>query len=204
MTQTPLRLRWLPGSYAVCRFDPGKPLPGWVGEELGGTRSRGELHSKPGSNPGSKPESNPGSKPGPTLGQSRDPVLGPGPPSTLLCVTRTARELCCVCEESLALSAFDGAFGGASDGAADGASTGGETGERPSRIESGFAAITVVGPLDFSLVGILATLTTALAEARVPVFVLSTFDTDILLVRAVQAGVAYDALRRVAELDPPP
>lgn len=49
--------------------------------------------------------------------------------------------------------------------------------------ERGWRAMVVRGPLDFSLVGILARLTAPLARAGVPVFALSTHDTDWLLVR---------------------
>lgn len=45
------------------------------------------------------------------------------------------------------------------------------------------AALEVAGPLDFSLVGIIASLTAPLAQAGLTVFVLSTYDTDYLLVR---------------------
>jgi len=48
--------------------------------------------------------------------------------------------------------------------------------------ERGRRALRVVGPLDFSLVGILAGLSGALAQAEIPIFALSTFDTDYLLV----------------------
>ncbi|KAJ3211843.1 hypothetical protein HDU67_004224 [Dinochytrium kinnereticum] len=49
--------------------------------------------------------------------------------------------------------------------------------------ESGYAAFVIKGQLDFSLVGILATLTSALAREGVSVFAVSTFDTDYLLVK---------------------
>lgn len=42
----------------------------------------------------------------------------------------------------------------------------------------------VHGPLDFSLTGVMAALVTPLAEAGISVFVLSTFDTDYLMVKA--------------------
>jgi hypothetical protein len=42
----------------------------------------------------------------------------------------------------------------------------------------------VGGPLDFSLTGILASLTTSLAEVGISIFAISTFDTDYLLVKA--------------------
>ena len=50
-----------------------------------------------------------------------------------------------------------------------------------------------MGPLDFALTGILARLTAPLAAAGVPVFALSTFDTDYLLVREADAGRAVTA-----------
>ena len=44
-------------------------------------------------------------------------------------------------------------------------------------------AIKVQGPLDFSLTGILVALAAPLAEANIPIFALSTFDTDYLLLQ---------------------
>ena len=49
--------------------------------------------------------------------------------------------------------------------------------------EDGWRAFKVEGPLDFSLVGILAKLASALAAAKVPLFAISTFDTDYILVK---------------------
>jgi uncharacterized protein len=48
--------------------------------------------------------------------------------------------------------------------------------------ERGWRVLRVAGPLDFSLVGILASLSATLAQAKIPIFALSTFDTDYLLV----------------------
>lgn len=70
------------------------------------------------------------------------------------------------------------------------------------RAQRGFRALWVEGPLDFSSVGILARLTAALARNGVPVFVISTFDTDLLLVREAEADRAAAALREVAEIGP--
>ncbi|WP_052889232.1 ACT domain-containing protein [Thermogemmatispora carboxidivorans] len=58
----------------------------------------------------------------------------------------------------------------------------------------GWAALKVVGPLDFALTGILATLLRPLAEAGIPVFALSTYDTDYLLVREPQLEAARAVL----------
>ena len=46
------------------------------------------------------------------------------------------------------------------------------------RSNTGWACFKVEGPLEFSLVGILAGIAGALAEAGLPIFALSTFDTD--------------------------
>ena len=63
------------------------------------------------------------------------------------------------------------------------------------RAERGFHGLAVVGPLDFAATGILASLTVPLAEAGVSVFVVSTFDTDLLLVRQKLLPQAATALR---------
>ncbi len=49
--------------------------------------------------------------------------------------------------------------------------------------ETDWRALKIVGPLDFSLVGILAPIATLLAQQAIPIFVLSTFDTDYILVK---------------------
>jgi len=64
------------------------------------------------------------------------------------------------------------------------------------KAERGWRGLKVHGPLDFSLVGILASLTSALAEASVSVFALSTFDTDYVLVKESQLVRAVRALRQ--------
>ena len=58
----------------------------------------------------------------------------------------------------------------------------------------------VEGPLDFALVGILAELSGALAEAGVSLFAISTYDTDYLLVRDDKLAEAKDGLSRVCQL----
>lgn len=61
--------------------------------------------------------------------------------------------------------------------------------------QRGWRAIGVEGTLDFALTGILVALLTPLTEAGVPVFALSTYDTDYLLVRANTLEAALAALR---------
>jgi hypothetical protein len=50
--------------------------------------------------------------------------------------------------------------------------------------EKGWRVFQVAGPLDFGLVGILASIAGPLADADVSVFVLSTYDTDYVMVKA--------------------
>ena len=56
-------------------------------------------------------------------------------------------------------------------------------------------ALKVEGPLDFSLVGVLASLSAPLAEKGVGVLAIATYDTDYLLVKEEDLGLAADALR---------
>lgn len=53
----------------------------------------------------------------------------------------------------------------------------------------------VEGPLDFSLVGILASLAEPLAKAGISIFAISTFNTDHILVNAANLDRAVEALR---------
>ena len=62
------------------------------------------------------------------------------------------------------------------------------------RCERGWRALAVEGPLDFELIGILASLARPLADAGVPIFSVSTFDTDYLLVREPDLRRAGEAL----------
>ncbi len=83
-------------------------------------------------------------------------------------VTRTDDELSIVCEESLA----------------------------PEEVlcVRGYSAIKVLGPLDFSLKGILSSISAVLAEAGVSIFALSTYDTDYILMRESDKECAAQAL----------
>jgi hypothetical protein len=84
-------------------------------------------------------------------------------------ICRTGEELSIVCGEDVAL--------------------------KSPRSEVGWSCIKVIGPLDFSLTGILAHLAGLLAEAGISLFAFSTFDTDYLLVKTPQTRSAVDALK---------
>jgi uncharacterized protein len=60
--------------------------------------------------------------------------------------------------------------------------------------EPGWRALSVRGPLPFHLTGILASLAAPLADAGVPIFAVSTHDTDWLLVGHDRVGDARTAL----------
>jgi hypothetical protein len=60
--------------------------------------------------------------------------------------------------------------------------------------ERGWRCLKVLGPLDFSLTGILASLAASLAEAGVPIFAISTYDTDYILVKEENLERAKQAL----------
>lgn len=62
------------------------------------------------------------------------------------------------------------------------------------RAETGWRALRVKGPLDFSLTGILADLSGVLARAGVSIFALSTYDTDYIFVKQVRLEDAQNAL----------
>jgi hypothetical protein len=64
------------------------------------------------------------------------------------------------------------------------------------RAERGWRAFKVQGPLDFSLFGILARIAVPLAQARVSIFAISTYDTDYVLVRADDLDRAAEVLSR--------
>jgi len=50
-------------------------------------------------------------------------------------------------------------------------------------MECGWRALRIKGPLDFSLVGILANVSGVLAQAEVSIFAVSTYETDYVLVK---------------------
>ena len=95
-------------------------------------------------------------------------VPWPDPGTALYSVTVTADELSVVCAE----------------------------GHEPTgaTVERGWRVLRIEGPLAFELVGVLASITVPLAGADIGVFVLSTFDTDLVLVKDVDLDAAIDVL----------
>lgn len=67
-------------------------------------------------------------------------------------------------------------------------------------VERGWALFALEGPVPFGETGVLAALTAPLAAEGIPVFALSTYDTDLLLVRADDAARAGAALAAAFEI----
>lgn len=57
-------------------------------------------------------------------------------------------------------------------------------------------ALELLGPLHLSMVGIMAQIGAVLADAKVAIFVVSTFETDFFLVKEKKLKAATDALRK--------
>ena len=62
--------------------------------------------------------------------------------------------------------------------------------------ESDWQALEVVGPLGFSLTGIMANISGVLARAKISIFSISTYDTDYILVKKQTASLALNALKK--------
>ncbi|WP_029185934.1 ACT domain-containing protein [Streptococcus suis] len=71
--------------------------------------------------------------------------------------------------------------------------------EVPSNVieeDKGWLAFRVEGVLDFSLVGILSQISQLLAEAKISIFAVSTFNTDYILTKAKDFPAAIEVLQK--------
>ncbi len=103
--------------------------------------------------------------------------LKPGAPlptavlqSAVYSITKTEDELSVLCEQSLV--------------------------PQDTPCESDWKAFRVVGTLDFSLTGILAAIATPLAQNKISIFAISTFDTDYVLVKSHTWEQTVQTLRK--------
>ena len=62
------------------------------------------------------------------------------------------------------------------------------------KVERGWRCFKVEGPLDFGLTGILSSLAQPLAEAKISIFAISTFDTDYILIKKENLQKAIEVL----------
>ena len=88
--------------------------------------------------------------------------------SSFYSITKTADELSLVCEQYLVPSEF--------------------------KAEKDWRILKVDGVLDFGLTGILSSILNPLAEAKISIFALSTFDTDYILLKSEILTQALDVL----------
>ena len=73
------------------------------------------------------------------------------------------------------------------------------TGDVPANVirrDDGWKAFRIQGVLDFSLVGILSKIAALLAENGIPIFAISTYNTDYVLMKAEHYEKALDALKQ--------
>jgi hypothetical protein len=85
----------------------------------------------------------------------------PVPRGTFTSLTRTENETSLVCEEQAA--------------------------PQPSptcQVEKGWVIFRLEGPLDFALIGILSRIASVLADKKISIFAISTYDTDYVLVKS--------------------
>ena len=61
--------------------------------------------------------------------------------------------------------------------------------------KDGWKAFRIEGVLDFSLIGILSKISAILADHKIGIFVVSTFNTDYILTKAVDYQKALDLLQ---------
>lgn len=107
---------------------------------------------------------------------ARFPADGPVPvdmfatqaPDAFVSVTRTPQEVSLVCPVELAPAGAD--------------------------IDGPWTALYAGGPIPFGLTGVVSSLVAPLASAGCPVFVVSTFDGDILMVPSSEDGRAHEIL----------
>jgi len=92
-------------------------------------------------------------------------AAGPG----LLSITRRAEELSIVCEATRVPPGL--------------------------QASSGWRALEVEGPIPFEVFGLLERLIHPLAESAIPIFAVTTYDTDLVLVRAQDLVRALEVLR---------
>ena len=62
--------------------------------------------------------------------------------------------------------------------------------------ENGWKAFRIQGILDFSLIGILSRISTLLAENKIGIFAISTYNTDYILVKEADFKKAIDVLQQ--------
>jgi hypothetical protein len=68
------------------------------------------------------------------------------------------------------------------------------------KAEGNWRMLEVIGPLPFEMVGVLSSLATPLAENGVSIFTLSTFETDLILVKEKSFKLACQTLTKAGHI----
>lgn len=110
----------------------------------------------------------PASEPVPEWAGLEHPRLADGGPTFFSLVTRTADELSILCPASQVPS--------------------------HARHESGWSLLKLQGPFAFTETGVLSSVLAPLAAAKIGILATATFDTDYVLVKAIQLDAARRAL----------
>jgi len=92
------------------------------------------------------------------------------PTGCLVSITRTQDELSIVCPEPATLPNV--------------------------KCEAGWAALKLEGPFPFTVTGVLSSFLVPLAENKIPIVAVSTFDTDYVLIKLDNLEAAVDALKK--------
>jgi uncharacterized protein len=62
-------------------------------------------------------------------------------------------------------------------------------------INNDWRILKIIGPLEFSLIGIIADVSLIFKERRISIFTISTYDTDYILVKQKDLNLGLEALR---------
>ncbi|MFW6029989.1 MAG: ACT domain-containing protein [Halanaerobiales bacterium] len=68
------------------------------------------------------------------------------------------------------------------------------------KTEKGWKAIKVEGNLDFSMVGVISSISKILGDAGISIFVMSTYNTDYILIKEEKLASAENVLKESFEL----
>ena len=99
---------------------------------------------------------------------AKSPFPGWVKDSELIVLIRTPEEVCVICAESVVPKGIPA--------------------------ERGMRALKIRGPLELSMVGVMASVSKTFADANIPIFTISTYDTDYFLIHDKDLDKALAAL----------
>jgi len=66
--------------------------------------------------------------------------------------------------------------------------------------EKGWRCLRVDGPLEFDVIGVISSISSVLADAQIPIFVISTYDTDYILIHQKHLEKGITALQKAGHI----